>query len=298
MTLVIVKNPGMSYHTRKLKMNDIIAFNKICSFVVFHQKRVLFLTGHFLNSKKCFFPGAAVVNKQFRGVNLKLYSEVFDSSTRADTFLKIMQQPLLSKGICIEKWVISIERNVNPLNGFLCFKVFGRLFLSKPLSTRVTDFFSSEDYTVEYSGVKHKSFDETLWSLASTQENYDSLDGGAVFACNELPVLVKVQLLWQRSINLFIIGEFKRAGIQVKESRDPSVQICFIRLLFSCLRTEIDHNLSKWLSQKNPLQTYKGSNDNENQALIYLLYLEHKEELVFLRNTINESKKLLKEFDC
>jgi hypothetical protein len=208
-----------------------------------------------------------------------------------------MQQPLLSKGIYIERWVISIERHVNPVNGFLCFKVFGRLLLSKPLITCRRDFFSSEDYTVEYSGAKHTSFDETLWSLASMQENYNSLDSGAVFVCNELPVLVKVQLLWQRSINLFIIAEFKRAGIQVKESQDQSVQTRFVRLMFSCLSTEAGHNLNKWLSQKNLLYAHKGSNDSENQALIYLLYVEYKEELTFLRKIINELKKFLKEFD-
>ena len=280
-------------------MKTKILLNKICSFIIFHEKRVFYLTGQFLNSKKCFLPGTKV-NKQFRGINLKFYSEVFDSSTRADTFLKIMGQPLLPREINIERWVISIERQVNPLNGFLCFKVFGRLLLSKPLSTSSIDFFSSEDYTVEY-GIADKNtvFDETLWSLASTQRHYNSLDSGAVFACYKLlPIFVKAQLLWQRSINLFIIGEFKRAGIQVEESsRDQSVQICFIRLMFSSLSTEAGHNLNKWLSQKSPLHMHKGSNDSENQSLIYLLYVEHHEELTFLRNIINELKKFLNEFD-
>ena len=278
-------------------MKNKIVLNKICSFVIFHEKRVFHLTGQFLNSKKSFL-SSIKVNKQFRGINVKFYSEVFDSSTRADAFLKIVEQPLLAKEINIERWVISVERHVNPLNGFLCFKVFGRLLLSKPLSSSLTDFFSSEDYTVEYSSVNNNTlFDETLWSLASTQKHYNSLDSGAVFACNRLPVFVKVQLLWQRSINLFITGEFKRAGIQVKESQDQSVQIRFIRLMFSCLSTEAGHNLNKWLSQKNPLHTHKGSNDSENQALIYLLYVEYNEELAFLRNIINELKKFLKEFD-
>jgi hypothetical protein len=279
-------------------MKNKMVLNKICSFVVFHEKRVFHLTGSFLNSKE-YFLHSIKVNKRFHGSNLKFYSEAFDSSTRADAFLKIMEQPLLSKGINIERWVISIERHVNPLNGFLCFKVFGRLFLSKPLTTSLPDFFSSEDYTVEYSSVNTKIlFEETLWSLASTQKHYNSLDSGAVFACNRrLPVFVKVQLLWQRSINLFIIGEFKRAGIQVKESQYQSVQIRFIRLMFSCLSTEAGHNLNKWLSQKNPLHTHKGSNDSENQVLIYLLYVEYNEELTFLRNIINELKNFLKEFD-
>jgi hypothetical protein len=278
-------------------MENKILLHKICSFVIFHEERVFHLTGQFLNSKKCFL-GSIKVNKRFRGINVKFYSEAFDSSTRADSFLKIMEQPLLSKEINIERWVISIERHVNPLNGFLCFKVFGRLLLSKPLSTSLTDFFSSEDYTVEYSSGNSKTlFDETLWSLASTQKHYNSLDSGAVFACNRLPVFVKVQLLWQRSINLFITEEFKRAGIQVKESQDQSVQTRFVRLMFSCLSTEAGHNLNKWLSQKNLLYAHKGSNDSENQALIYLLYVEYKEELTFLRNIINELKKFLKEFD-
>jgi hypothetical protein len=173
------------------------------------------------------------------------------------------------------------------------------LYLSKQLDTYLPDFFSSEDYTVEYSSVNSNIlFEETLWALASTQNHYNSLDSGAVFACNSrLPVFVKVQLLWQRSINLFIIGEFKRAGIQVKESREQSVQIRFIRLMFSCLSTEAGHNVNKWLSQKNPLHTHKESNDRENQALIYLLYAEYNQELIFLRNIINELKKFLKEFD-
>lgn len=279
-------------------MKNKMVLNKICSFVVFHEKRVFHLTGSFLNSKE-YFLHSIKVNKRFHGSNLKFYSEAFDSSTRADAFLKIMEQPLLSKEINIERSVISIERHVNPLNGFLCFKVFGRLDLSKPLDTSLPDFFSSEDYTVEYSSVNSKIlFEETLWSLASTQKHYNSLDSGAVFACNRgLPAFVEVQLFWQRSINLFIIGEFKRAGIHVKESENQSVQIRFIRLMVSCLSTEAGHNLNKWLSQKNPLHTHKGSNDSENQVLIYLLYVEYNEELTFLRNIINELKNFLKEFD-
>ena len=280
-------------------MSDITILDKAACFVVFHQERVFFLTGQVLNSKESFF-SCSVVKKQVRNKNVKFYSEVFDRSTRADKFLKIMQQPLLPKEISIERWVISIEKNINELNGFPCFKVFGRLLLSKPLSTYATDLFSSEDYTIEHCGargVDDTSFDETLWFLASTQRNYNSLDSGAVFACDRLPISVKIQLLWQRSISLFIIGEFKRTGLQVKESRDDSVQTRFIRLVFSFLCREAGHNLNKWLSQKNPLHTHKGSNDSENQALIYLLYIEHKEELVFLRDIINEFNKLFKELD-
>ena len=276
-------------------------FLKISSFVVFHEKRVFLLTGQVLNSKKCFFPDT-VANKRFRvrNINLKLYSEVLDSSTRADAFFKKIQQSLSSEEIHIDKWVISIEKQIDPLYGALCFKVFGRLLLSKPLSSSVHDFFSSEDYTVEYIGVNKTSFEETLWSLATKQENYNCLDSGAVFFCNNLPVSVKTELGWRCSINSFIIGELHRAGIEVKESQDKffeSVKIRFFRSVFSFLCKEAGYNLNKWLSEKNPLYTRKGSNNSENQALIYLLYIEHNGQLAFLRNIIYEFKKLLKELE-
>jgi hypothetical protein len=271
---------------------------QLINFIVLQERRVFSLTGQVPNCKESFF-SVGIQLRRFQSKHIIFYSEVFDKNIRADILLQKMEQPLFSRGISIEKWVVSIEKQINRENGLLCYKVFGRLLLSKPLQTYVTDFFSSEDYTVEYSSVNTKIlFEETLWSLASTQKHYNSLDSGAVFACNRrLPVFVKVQLLWQRSINLFIIGEFKRAGIHVKESENQSVQIRFIRLMVSCLSTEAGHNLNKWLSQKNPLHTHKGSNDSENQALIYLLYVDYNEELTFLRNIINELKKFLKEFD-
>ena len=278
-----------------------LKYSKICRFLAFHQKRVFLLTGQLLNSKKCFFPDA-VANKRFRirNINLKLYSEAFDSSTRADAFFEKMQQLLSSEEIYVDKWVISIEKQINPLDGLLCLKVFGRLLLSKPLRTSIPDFFSSEDCTVEFTSVNKTSFEETLWLLATRQENYNCLDSGAVFACHNLPVSVKVELVWRRSINLFILGELKRGGIEIKESQENflySVKLRCVRLVFSFLCKEAGYNLDKWLSQKNPLYTYKGSNNSENQALIYLLYVEYNAQLFFLRNIIYELKKLLQGLD-
>jgi hypothetical protein len=274
---------------------------KICHFLVFHEERVFLLTGQFLNSKKCFFPDT-VANKRFRirNINLKLYSEVFDSSTRADAFFKKMQQSLSSEEIYINKWVISIEKQINPLDGLLSFKAFGRLLLSKPLITCRRDFFSSEGCTVEYINVDNTSFEETLWSLATKQENYNCLDSGAVFACNNLSGWIKVELVWRRSINLFIMGELQRLGIEIKGSQENFlyfVKLRAVRSAFSFLCKEAGYNLDKWLSQKNPLHTHKGSNDSENQSLIYLLYIENNGQLFFLRNIIYELKKLLQELD-
>ena len=276
-------------------------YSKICHFLVFHKERVFLLTGQLLNSKKCFFPDT-VANKRFRirNINLKLYSEVFDSSTRADVFLKKMQQSLSSEEIYINKWVISIEKQINPLDGLLCFKVFGRLLLSKPLRTCRRDFFSSEGCTVEYINVDNTSFEETLWSLVTKQENYNCLDSGAVFACSNLSGWLKVELVWRRSINLFIMGELRRAGIEIKGPQENFlyfVNLRVVRLVFSFLSKEAGYNLDKWLSQKNPVHTHKGNNDSENQALIYLLYIENNEQLFFLRNIIHELKKLLQELE-
>jgi hypothetical protein len=207
-----------------------------------------------------------------------------------------MEQLLFSKGISIEKWVISIEKQINRENGLLCYKVFGRLLLSKPLQTYVADFFSSEGYDVEYCGVNKKvSFEETLCSLATTQRNYNTLDSGANFACNELPVSIKVLLLWQYSILLFILGEFKRGGIQ--GSQKEFVTNRCIHMMFWYLCTEANHNFNKWFSQTNPLHIRKGNNNSENQNIMYLLYIENQKELDSLRNVIREFNKRLKNFD-
>jgi hypothetical protein len=181
---------------------------QLLQFVILQDRKVFFLTSQVPNYKQSFF-SIGIQSTRFQSKNLIFYSEIFDKNTRADILLQKMQQPLLSKGINIDKWVVSIEKQINPKNGLLCFKVFGRLLLSKPLQTYVTDFFSSEGYDVKYSGVNKKVlFEETLWSLATTQRNYNTLDSGANFACDELPVSIKVLLLWQHSILLFIIGGY------------------------------------------------------------------------------------------
>jgi hypothetical protein len=265
---------------------------QILQLIILQEKKAYFLTGKVLNSKESFF-SVGIQSTRFRSKSLIFYSEVFDQNTRADIFLQKMEQALLVKNVSIDKWVVSIEKQVNPKNGLFCFKVFGRLLLSKPLQTYVTDFFSSEGYNVEYSGVKKKvSFEETLWSLATTQRSYNTFDSGANFACNCLPVSIKVLLVWQHSIVLFIIGELKRAGIEA--SRKELVQNRCIRLMFSYLCTEAEHNLNKWLLEKNPLHTCKGNNNSENQSLIYLLYVENQQELDSLRKVIREFHKLLK----
>ena len=264
----------------------------ILKFIISQKKRIIFLTNQVPTSRESFF-SVGIQSTRFRSKNLIFYSEVLDRNTRADILLQKMEQPLLSKGVSIDKWVVSIEKQVNPNNGLFCFKVFGRLLLSKPLQTYVTDFFSSEGYNVEYRGVKKKvSFDETLWSLATTQNYYNTFDSGANFACDSLPVSIKVLLLWQHSIVLFVIGEFKRGGIEA--SPEGLVQNRCIRLMFSYLCMEAEHNLNKWLLEKNPLHTSKGNNNSQNQSLIYLLYVENQQELDSLRNVIREFNKLLK----
>jgi len=265
---------------------------QLLQFIILQEKKVFRLTSQVSNSKESFF-SVGIQSTRFRSKNLIFYSEVFDGNTRADILLQKMERRLLSKGVCIDKWVVSTEKQINPKNGLFCFKVFGRLLLSKPLQTYVTDFFSSEGYNVEYIGVKKKvSFEETLWSLATTQRNYNTFDSGANFACDWLPVSVKVLLLWQHSILLFIIGELKRGGIEA--SRKELVQNRCIRLMLSYLCTEAEHNLNRWLLQKNPLHTCKGNNNSENQNLIYDLYVENQQELDSLRNVIREFNKLLK----
>jgi hypothetical protein len=268
---------------------------QLTKFIVLQERRVFSLTGHTPNCKESFF-SVGIQTRRFQSKNIIFYSEVFDKNIRADILLQKMEQPLFSKGITIKKWVISIEKQINRENGLLCYKVFGRLLLSKPLQTYVTDFFSSEGYDVQYCGVNKKvSFEETLWSLATTQRNYNTLDSGANFACNELPVSIKVLLLWQFSILLFILGEFKRGGIQ--GSQKESVTNRCIHMMFWYLCTEANHNLNKWLSQTNPLHTGKGYSNSENQSTIYLLYIENQKELDSLRNVIREFNKRLKNLD-
>jgi hypothetical protein len=268
---------------------------QLLKFIVLQERRVFSLTGQVPNSKESFF-SVGIQTTRFQSKNLIFYSEVFDKTIRADILLQKMEQPLLSRGITIEKWVVSIEKQINREKGLLCYKVFGRLLLSKPLQTYVTDFFSSEGYDVEYCGVNKKvSFEETLWSLATTQRNYNTLDSGANFACDELPVSIKVLLLWQFSILLFILGEFKRAGIE--GSQKEFVTNRCIHMMFWSLCTEANHNFNKWLSQTNPLHMRKGYSNSENQSIMYFLYIENQKELDSLRNVIREFNKRLKDFN-
>jgi len=268
---------------------------QLINFIVLQEKRVFSVTGQVPNSKESFF-SVGIQLRRFQSKHLIFYSEVFDKNIRADILLQKMEQPLFSKGISIEKWVVSIEKQINRENGLLCYKVFGRLLLSKPLQTYIADFFSSEGYDVEYCGVNKKvSFEETLWSLATTQRNYNTLDSGANFVCDELPVSIKVLLLWQYSILLFILGEFKRGGIQA--SQKEFVTNRCIHMMFWYLCTEANHNFNKWFSQTNPLHIRKGNNNSENQNIMYFLYIENQKELDSLRNVIREFNKRLKNFD-
>jgi hypothetical protein len=285
---------------------------KLDAFVLSLEKKVSKKTQTVFKSKTSFFLDdlknsnlviPVKTGKRFQGRYVKIYCNIVNDNTYS--FLKGLNEHLLSKQVYINNFAISIERNFSAEKVCMGFHLFGLLELGNKIDTRLSDYFSFSDYDIEYAScLSNLTFSKRIAMLLADQYDQTVSYPDDWFFCKYESPDIKVELSWKHSITLFIAGEFDKAGILLDS--DQSFEKCKGLLLqpsksydvwwvFCLFRKEAEYNLDKWLSaekKRNPFAVKQGSPD-EALGLIYFLYVGHNEELLSLRSRLHELSQAL-----
>jgi hypothetical protein len=286
---------------------------KLDAFVLSLEKKVSKKTKTFLKSKASFFRDdlknsnlivPVKTGKRFRGRYVKIYCKIVNDNTYS--FLKRLNEHLLSKQVYISNFAISIERQFSLENVCMGFHLFGLLELGNKIDTKLSDYFSFSDYNIEYAScLSNLTFSKRITMLLADQYDQTVLYPDDWFFCKYSSPDIKVELSWKHSITLFIAGEFGKAGILLDSGQpfekckglllQPSKSYDVWRV-FCLFRKEVEYNLNKWLSAENKRNNrfaVKSGYHGGDLGLIYFLYVGHNEELLSLRSRLHELSQAL-----